>query len=154
VRRHQGASPGRMMAPFRRCQGVKCPRTGAGARVRGALERGGACSRGKRTLERGGARSRGAHPLDRDGIRPREARILERGGACSRGSSRGSPWWAVEAPAAWAVSCMVRRSVFGFVAGFKWGFPSCERGPLGLSPTAANIGSTDRASVLPAVPRK
>jgi hypothetical protein len=35
-----------MMAPSRRCQGVKCPRTGAGARVRGALERGGACSRG------------------------------------------------------------------------------------------------------------
>jgi hypothetical protein len=24
---------------------------------------------------------------------------------------------------------------FGFVAGFKWGFPSCLRGPLGLSPT-------------------
>jgi hypothetical protein len=35
-----------MMAPSRRCQDVKCPRTGAGARVRGALERGGARSRG------------------------------------------------------------------------------------------------------------
>jgi hypothetical protein len=34
---------------------------------------------------------------------------------------------------------MVKRGVFGFgfVAGFTWGFPSCLRGPLGLSPTAA-----------------
>jgi hypothetical protein len=47
VRRYRGASPGRMMAPSRRCQGVKCLCTGAGARVRGALERGGACSRGR-----------------------------------------------------------------------------------------------------------
>jgi hypothetical protein len=41
------------------------------------------------------------------------------------------------ASAAWAVTCMVKRGVFGFgfVAGFKWGFPSCLRGPLGLSPT-------------------
>jgi hypothetical protein len=39
------------------------------------------------------------------------------------------------ASAAWAVSCTVKRGVFGFVAGFKWGFPSCLRGPLGLSPT-------------------
>jgi hypothetical protein len=29
------------------------------------------------------------------------------------------------ASAAWAVSCMVKRGVFDFVAGFKWGFPSC-----------------------------
>jgi hypothetical protein len=29
---------------------------------------------------------------------------------------------------AWAVSCMVRQSVFGFVAGFKWGFPSLLKG--------------------------
>jgi hypothetical protein len=28
--------------------------------------------------------------------------------------------------------------VFGFVAGFKWGFPSCLRGPLGLSPTSVS----------------
>jgi hypothetical protein len=32
---------------------------------------------------------------------------------------------------------MVRRGVFSFVACFKWGFPSCLRGPLGLSPTQA-----------------
>jgi hypothetical protein len=63
---------------------------------------------GERALERGGARSRGAHPLERDGARPREARALERGEACSKGSSRGSPWWAVEVLAAWAISCMVR----------------------------------------------
>jgi hypothetical protein len=32
---------------------------------------------------------------------------------------------------------MVKRGLFGFgfVAGFKWGFLSCLRGPLGLSPT-------------------
>jgi hypothetical protein len=39
------------------------------------------------------------------------------------------------ASAAWAVSCMVRRGVFSFVACFKRGFPCCLRGPLGLSPT-------------------
>jgi hypothetical protein len=91
VRRHRGASPGHMMAPPRRCQGIKCLRTGAGARVRGALERGGHRSRAGRTLERGGARSREAHPLERGGTRPREARILERSEACSRGSSSGPP---------------------------------------------------------------
>jgi hypothetical protein len=108
VRRHRGASPKCMMAPPRRCQGIKCPRTGAGARVRSALERGGPCSRAERTLERGGARSRQADPLERGGARPREARILERGEAWSRGSSSGPPWWAVGAPAAWAMSCMVK----------------------------------------------
>jgi hypothetical protein len=32
---------------------------------------------------------------------------------------------------------VLKRGVFGFgsFAGFKWGFPSCLRGPLGLSPT-------------------
>jgi hypothetical protein len=127
-----------MMALSRRCQGVKCPRTGAGARVRERPRvrrtpiEGGADPRarrslleGERALEWDGARSREAHPLERDGARPREARTLERGEACSRGSSRGPPWWAVEVPATWAVSCMVRQSVFGFVAGFKWGFPDC-----------------------------
>jgi hypothetical protein len=99
--------------------------------------RGGACSRMERALERSGACSREAHPLERDGSHPREALILERGEAYSRGSSSGPPWWAVGAPAAWVVSYMVRRSVFGFVAGFKWRFPGCLRGPLGLSPTVA-----------------
>jgi hypothetical protein len=138
VWRYRGACPGRMMAPSRRCQGVKCPCTGAGARVRGALERGGPRLRAGRTLERGRAYSRGSgssseaepargrmHPLERDGARPREACIVERGGACSRGSLRGPPWWAAEVPAVWVVPCMVRQSVLGFVVGFKWGFPSC-----------------------------
>jgi hypothetical protein len=33
--------------------------------------------------------------------------------------------------------CVLKRGVFGFgsFAGFKWGFPSCLRGPLGLSST-------------------
>jgi hypothetical protein len=51
---------------------------------------------GERTLDRGRARSRGAHPLEWDGVRSREACILERGEACSRGSSRGLSWWAIE----------------------------------------------------------
>jgi hypothetical protein len=127
-----------MMALSRRCQGIKSPCTG-GRRMRAGLPRvrrapieGGADPRarrslleGERTPERGGARSREEHPLERDEARPREACTLERGEACSRGSSSGPPWWAVEVLAAWAVSCMVRQSVFGFVAGFKWGFPGC-----------------------------
>jgi hypothetical protein len=138
VRRHWGASPGRMMALSRRCQGIKRPRTG-GRRMRAGRPRarrapieGGADPRarrslleGERTLERGGARSREEHPLERDGARPREACTLERGEACSRGSSSGPPWWVVEVPAAWAVPFMVRQTLFGFVAGFKWGFPGC-----------------------------
>jgi hypothetical protein len=62
VRRHRGVSPGRMMASSRRYQGVKCPCTGAGACVRGALERGGPRPRAGRTLERGGTCSRGSEP--------------------------------------------------------------------------------------------
>jgi hypothetical protein len=91
VRRHRGTSPRRMMAPPRCCQGIKCPRTGAGACARSALERSGPRPRAERTLERGGARSREAHPLERGGARPREARVLERGEACSRGPSGGPP---------------------------------------------------------------
>jgi hypothetical protein len=34
---------------------------------------------------------------------------------------------------------------FGFVAGFNWGFPSCLRGPLGLSPTQCD--STNAISI-------
>jgi hypothetical protein len=88
--------------------------------------------RARRTPVEGGADPRarrnlleGERALEQGGARSREARILERGEACSRGSSRGPPWWAVEVPAVWAVFCMVRQSVFGFVAGFKWGFPGC-----------------------------
>jgi hypothetical protein len=84
---------------------------------------------GERVLERGGACLREAHPLEQDGARPREACILERGEACSRGSLRGPPWWAVEVPAAWAVSCMVRQSVFGFVAGLSGDFPVVKGDP-------------------------
>jgi hypothetical protein len=91
VRRHRGASPGRMMAPSHPCQGVKCSRMGAGACARSAFERGGPRSRAGRTLERGGPRSREAHPLERGRARLREARILERGETYSRGSSSGPP---------------------------------------------------------------
>jgi hypothetical protein len=45
---------------------------------------------------------------------------------------------------------MLKRGVFGFgfVAGFKWGFPSCLRGPLGLSPTE-RIGKVSYKLELP-----
>jgi hypothetical protein len=74
--------------------------------------------KGERALERGGARSREAHPLEQDGARPREACTLERGEAGSRGSSRGPSWRAVEVPATWAISCMVRQSLFWLCCGF------------------------------------
>jgi hypothetical protein len=89
VRQDRGANPGRMMAPSRRCQGVKCPRTGAGARVRGALERGGPWLRAGRTLEQGGACSRGngpsneAAPLE-GSAPPRTGRTPLEGGAHPR----------------------------------------------------------------------
>jgi hypothetical protein len=159
-----------MMAPPCYGQSIKCPypRTGLGVCARNALERGRARSRAARTLERGGARPReafslergGARPrealslergrarpreafsLERGGARPREACALERGGACSRGSLSGPLRWAVRATVAWAMPCVLKRDVFGFglFAGFKWGFPSCLRGPLGLSPTP--LGAT------------
>jgi hypothetical protein len=130
-----------MMAPPCYGQSIKCPypRTGLGVCAWNALERGGARSRAARTLERGGARPREAFSLERGGARPREACALERGGACSRGSLSGPLRWAVRVTVAWAMPCVLKRDVFGFglFAGFKWGFPSCLRGPLGLSPTVA-----------------
>jgi hypothetical protein len=74
------------------------PVYGAGARVRGTLERGGPRPREGRTLERGGARSREVLPLERGGARPKGVLPLERGEACSRGSFRGPPQWAVGVP--------------------------------------------------------
>jgi hypothetical protein len=58
VQRNRGACPRRMMVPPRRGQSIKCPCTGTGVHVRGALEQGGARSRAGRALERGGAFSR------------------------------------------------------------------------------------------------
>jgi hypothetical protein len=124
-----------MMAPPCYGQSIKFPypHTGSGVRARNALER-------------GGARSREAFSLERGGACPREACALERGGACSRGSLSGPLRWAVRATVAWAMPCVLKRGVFGFgsFAGFKWGFPSCLRGPLGLSST--NSGAIYRAT--------
>jgi hypothetical protein len=161
VRRHRGASPSRMMVPPCRCQGIKCPCTGAGARARGALERGGPCSRAERSLERGGASSRGSGlsseaesargkrtPLN--GTEPTRGRRASSSEAKpARGDLRvgrlGGP---LGASAAWVVSCMVRRGVFSFVSCFKLGFPSCLRGPLGLSPTGAITKKWDLGALL------
>jgi hypothetical protein len=50
---------------------------------------------------------------------------------------------------------VLKRGVFGFgsFAGFKWGVPSCLRGPLGLSPTiltwfSANVWQPILASLM------
>jgi hypothetical protein len=121
-----------MMALSRRCQGVKCPCTGADARERGALERSGPRSRAGRPLERGGARSKGSGPSS--GADPaRGKRTPSNGTEPARGrrapSSEAKPaqegrlGGPLGSFATWAVSCMVRQSMFGFVAGFKWGFP-------------------------------
>jgi hypothetical protein len=85
VRRHRGVSPGLMMAPSRQCQGIKCPCTGAGARVRGALERGGPQPRAGRTLEWGGTRSRGSEASS--GAEP------ARGKCCPSNGAELSPRW-------------------------------------------------------------
>jgi hypothetical protein len=118
------------------------PKYRAGARVRGARERGGPQPRAERTLERGETRSRGSEPSSgagplegrvaprtgrnpfEEGVAPRtgqspleEERPLERGGACSRGLLDGPSWWASGVLPhglcpARLVSCMVRLGVF------------------------------------------
>jgi hypothetical protein len=82
------------------------PVYGAGARVRGTLERGGPRPRAERTLERGGTRSReglpssGAMPARRERAASNEAEPV-----------RGDPYVGhLDGPSEslWAVSCMVR----------------------------------------------
>jgi hypothetical protein len=65
------------MAPPRRCQGIKCPRTGAGARVRSALERG-------RPRSRGGAGPRARRSLLEVSVPPQTGRSPPEGGAHTR----------------------------------------------------------------------
>jgi hypothetical protein len=82
------------------------PVYGAGARVRGTLERGGLRPRAGRTLERGGARSREMLPLERGVPARREC-------CPSSGAKpvRGDPFVGhLDGPSEslWAVSCMVR----------------------------------------------
>jgi hypothetical protein len=111
-----------MMAPPRLCQGVKCPCTGAGARVRGARERGGPQPRAGRTLERDETRSRGSEPSSGAGplegsVAPRTGRSLPEGARALE--RRGPSWWAVGVPRcgpcpAWLVTCMVRLNVFRY----------------------------------------
>jgi hypothetical protein len=74
------------------------PVYGAGARVRGTLVRGGppleggAYPRARRSPLEGNAAPRAG------GARPKGVLPLERGEACSRGSFRGPPRWAVRVP--------------------------------------------------------
>jgi hypothetical protein len=136
------------MALSRRCQGVKCPCTGASARERGALERSGPRSRAGRTLERGGACSRGSGPSNgaepargertpSNGTEPARGRRAPsseakpargdlRGGRLGgppRSSRRGPyPAWLGKV---FLVSLQV----------LSGDFPVVKRGPLGLSPT-------------------
>jgi hypothetical protein len=141
-----------MMAPSCRCQGVKCPCTGAGARVRGALERGGPRSRAGWTLERSGACSRGSGPSSE--AEPAQGKHTTSNGAEPARGGRAS--WSEAEPARGDLkegrlggpSGSLRHGLypawlgtlcFGFVVGFKWGFPRCLRGPLGLSPTVCTL---------------
>jgi hypothetical protein len=98
------------------------PVYGAGARVRGTLERGGPRPRAGRTLERGGARSREMLPLERGGARPKGVLPLERGEACSRGILSWAASMGRRSPRglrpAWLGACMVRLNVFRFRCGF------------------------------------
>jgi hypothetical protein len=91
----------------------------------------------------------GADPLVRRGllevsVPPRTGRSPPEGGVCSR--ARRS---LLEGIFEWAALvgrqghcgvghalCALSEARLAF-AGFKWGFPSCLRGPLGLSPTVA-----------------
>jgi hypothetical protein len=98
--------------------------------------------RARRTPFEGGMDPRARRSLLEVSEPPRTGRSPPEGGAhprARRSLLEGIFEWAVGVSAAWAVSCMVKRGVFGFgfVAGFKWGFPSCLRGPLGLSLTGS-----------------
>jgi hypothetical protein len=94
------------------------PVYGAGALVRGTLERGGPRPRAGRTLERGETRSREVLPLERGHARPKGACSLERGGVRFEGilmwaASMGR--WSPCGPCpAWLVTCMVRLNVFRY----------------------------------------
>jgi hypothetical protein len=116
------------------------PVYGAGARVRDARERGGPQPRAGRTLERGENLLEGS-AAPRAGRCPTEGCVQPR---TRRSPFRGDPCVGrLDGPSEslWAVSCMVRHLhglgliLSGFVLGFKWVFPHCLRGPLGLSPT-------------------
>jgi hypothetical protein len=89
VRWYRGVSPRRMMVPPRRCQGIKCQRTGAGARAWSTLERGGPRSRGaspraRRTPFEGGAGPRARRSLLEVSVPPRTGRSLPEGGTHPR----------------------------------------------------------------------
>jgi hypothetical protein len=98
------------------------PAYGAGARVRGARERGGPQPRAGHTLERGETRSRGVLPLERGDARPKGACSLERGGVRFEGiltwaASMGRRSPCGQCPA-WLGTCMVRLNIIGFRSGF------------------------------------
>jgi hypothetical protein len=93
---------------------------------------GGVDPRARRSPPEVSAPPRAGQSPPEGGAHPRARRSLSRGDL--RVGRLGGP---LGASAAWAVSCMVKRGVFGFglLRVLMWGFPSCLRGPLGLSPT-------------------
>jgi hypothetical protein len=93
--------------------GGVCPRAG-----RSPLE-GGVCPRAGRSPLEGGVASSEAEPARGD------LRVGRLGGP-------SGPPWRGPCPV-----CLTRRVWPWLFAGFKWGFPSCLRGPPGLSPTVA-----------------
>jgi hypothetical protein len=98
------------------------PVYGAGARVRGARERGGPQPRAGCTLERGETRSREVLPLERGDARPKGACSLGRGGVRFEGILMWAASMGRRSPCgpcpAWLVTCMVRLDIIGFRSGF------------------------------------
>jgi hypothetical protein len=109
----------------------------------------------RRSLLEGGADPRARRSPLEGSVLPRTGRSLPEGGMCPRarrslpeGIFEWASWWAVRAIVAWAMPCVLKRGVFGFgsFGGFKWGFPSCLRGPLGLSPTGGSVCFNGRSA--------
>jgi hypothetical protein len=122
VRRHRGASPGRMMAPSCGVRALK-------ARVRGLAHACGAPvsvagpSRGRDEPSsetrpaRGGVIPRAGRDRLEGSVAPRTGRSLPEGARALE--RRGPSWWAVGVPRrgpcpSWLVTCMVRLNVFRY----------------------------------------
>jgi hypothetical protein len=110
----------------------------------------------------GGADPRARRSPLEGSVLPQTGRSLPEGGVCPRarrslpeGIFKWATWWAVRAIVAWAMPCVLKRGVFGFgsFGGFKWGFPSCLRGPLASAGSPSRLPQmlepTDRTSFPP-----
>jgi hypothetical protein len=141
VRRHRGASPRRMMAPPRRCQDIKRPRTGAAhacgvpsseadlVRGRSRPSSEAEPARGKRTPSSGTESARGRRAPSSEAEPARgDLRVGRLGGPS--GSPRRGPC------PAWLVETHLALYLLRVLSGDS---PGCLRGPLGPSPTCLQV---------------